>query len=160
MIYLRIPLEFKVENFSVLDTAHLIRQSSATQTALVEAYFGNLYGKLHASMEPWSCSILPSVKIKWNRQKKDKQLVGDRKSQFCFPSFPPLLLHLCCIGFSPCFLSYPPCLLDQATEQWEGHSVQGEGGWTWWQFLKLFSVKYTSAFHNIQLASYSSAFPL
>lgn len=52
MIYLRIPLEFKVENFSVLDSAHLIHQSSATQTALVEAYFGNLYGKLHASMEP------------------------------------------------------------------------------------------------------------
>lgn len=64
MIYLRIPLEFKVESFSVLDTAHLIHQSSATQTALVGAYFGNLYGKLHASLEPRSRSILPSVKVK------------------------------------------------------------------------------------------------
>lgn len=70
MIYLRIPLDFEVENFSVLDMAHLIDQSSASQTALVGAYFGNLYGKLQASMEPWSSSILPSVKVKWNRQKK------------------------------------------------------------------------------------------
>lgn len=52
MIYLRIPLDFEVENFSVLDMAHLIDQSSASQTALVGAYFGNLYGKLQASMEP------------------------------------------------------------------------------------------------------------
>lgn len=36
MIYdLRIPLEFLVENFSVLDTAYLIHRLSAAYTALV-----------------------------------------------------------------------------------------------------------------------------
>lgn len=78
-------------------------------------------------MEPQSCSILPSVKVKWNGQKKkkDKQLVGDRKSQFLhlFPSSPVFMLHWVFLLFS----LLPPFLLYQAGGQCEGCSVQDEG---------------------------------
>lgn len=53
MIYLRIPLEFEVENFSVLYTADLIHQLSAAYTALVghilETFMENF--KLQWSLE-------------------------------------------------------------------------------------------------------------
>lgn len=113
------------------------------------SYFRNLYGKLHASMEPRSCSIFPSVKIKWNRQKRDKYIVGDHESQllYLFPCSPPaFMLH----WFFPVFPLLSPLLLDQAREQWDGRGVRGEGnecgGSSWsyfsvgWSIHQLFTV--------------------
>lgn len=126
------------------------------------SYFRNLYGKLHASMEPRSCSIFPSVKIKWNRQKRDKYIVGDHESQllYLFSCSPPaFMLH----WFFPVFplLSIPFAAgPSQGAVRWAWCVRWGE--WMWWQLLKLFfcRLKYPSAFYSIQLASHSSDFPL
>lgn len=125
------------------------------------SYFRNLYGKLHASMEPWSCSIFPSVKIKWNRQKKDKYIVGDHESQL-LDLFSLLSSCIYVALIFPSLSSPIPFAAgpSQGAVRWVWCVRWGD--WMWWQLLKLFfrRLEYPSAFHSIQLAGHLSDFPL